>query len=223
MSQVETFCTDIDILTAVGNDYINLCPRHQMLTAGGDGAFAADSRWLLSSASQAFESLGIGVGNVVWLSGPLATYRPPGEMLSVAAVAPEGITLARVGMQIGVLGVPPGPAGGLSGVTFSAPTFYPQREAAAFEIGRVFNLDEYRGVAYSSLYNPRDLRAAAVAYVLFNQYMAMSSLPTADMDTFMSKSEYWKTRYETIMSGIKLRVDTPSGPQTLGRFCRVER
>lgn len=164
------YCTDEDIAVRAKGDYIQLCPEWQKLASGTDGAFASNAPWTLTSSSNNFGSLGVASNNVIQLSGPKPNFVGAGELFAVDSVSGGSVTLRRLNQALNA-GLPPGPALGLSGVTFKIKTFYPDIDNACFDANRFFGIDPGRGTNDpSGLYDPRELRQYCVLTVLQRVY-----------------------------------------------------
>ena len=149
-----------------------LAPSWQCMAKGTDGVFNSGYPWVLNSASVDFLAQGVAPNQVVCLSGPKANYPGGGDLLAIDSVAANAITLRRPYKDLNV-GMPPGPAAGLTNVTFNVTTFDPQIEDASFDIKRRFGIDENITFRDSSwIYDLHDLRMAVVLSVLYDRYTA---------------------------------------------------
>jgi hypothetical protein len=171
------YCTDEDVLVKASGDYVTLAPSWQCMARGADGVFASGMPWVLSSASVNFGTNGVQPNQVVALSGanstPAKTQFPGGgDLLAIDSVSGNAITLRRPYKDLNI-GMPPGPAAGLTGVTFSILTFDPQTASASFDIKRRFGIDENITFRDSSwIYDLQDLRMLTVLTVLYDRYTA---------------------------------------------------
>jgi hypothetical protein len=175
------YCTDEDLAVRATGDFANLCPPWQRLAAGSDGVFDEDDLWTISSASTDFAEAGLAVGHVVHLTLPKSRYGPSGHLYAVSTANLDGtLTLRNVGMAAG-LGVPPGPVGGLNGLTFEVPTFTPQIEEVSYRINRDYRIDALDPDREpADLYDRRELRDLAVLMVLRQQYVMENRSETGD-------------------------------------------
>ena len=115
------WATDETILAECAGDYAILVPRHLRIAQGTDGAIAAGS-WALTSASVPdWETIGLTAGNVATVAVGTKTQ----DTFAIASASGASLTLRRVGCDAGV-GMPPGGASGLTGLTFEVPTTLPQ-------------------------------------------------------------------------------------------------
>src|SRR5271165_1749378 len=159
------YATDEDILVRASGDFVTLAPAWQRMAAGTDGYFNSGQPWVLNSTSVNFATNGVSPNQVVLLSGPKSQYPGGGDLLAIDSVSGNAITLRRPHKDLNV-GMPPGPAAGLTGVTFSITTFDPQTEEASFDLKRRFGIDENITFRDSTwIYDLRDLRIATVLTV----------------------------------------------------------
>jgi hypothetical protein len=128
------YCTDEDVYLEAGVDYFELVPPAQVLARGPDGAIAAASPWVLSSAATDFAAQGVAAGDILRVTPPPgpagATARgalgASGTAFAVDSVAGHAATLRLPGFAPGV-GDPPGdPAANLAGLSYTARTLRPQ-------------------------------------------------------------------------------------------------
>ena len=169
-----SYATDEDILVRASGDFVTLAPSFQRMAAGTDGVFTTGIPWVLSSATVNFGTNGVKPNQVVSLTGPKSSYPGGGDLLAIDSVSTDGtsLTLRRPHKDLGI-GSPPGPAAGLTGVSFSITTFDPQTEEASFDIKRRFGIDENITFRDSTwVYDLRDLRMATVLTVLYDRYTA---------------------------------------------------
>lgn len=223
ISATEVYCGDEDLLIACPAEYPLLVPSHQRQAYGKDGVFAASAggSWVLTSASQAFSTLGVLAGQVCQLK-KTDTYRTP-DLLIVDSVSDSGLTLRRVNQDAGV-GYPPGPESGVSGVEFTVLTLWPQIEDATYHINQVFDLDDQiYGRRYKDLYDPRELNRACVEYVLWNQYLAIAR-QAEDGKSWYVKATHHKGRYEALASRVEIHIQyVRRGANSINRQARVTR
>ena len=159
-TQISTvYATDESIAIRASGDFAALCPDWQKLAAGTDGVFNISTPWVLTSASNDFGS--VSVNNVIQLTAPKSAFRGGGEYLAVESVAPNTLTLRRLG-QSASTGLPPG-LGGVTSVAFTVATLYPQIEEASYDINRRFSIDP--NIPYRSVHASRGkaIRAQPVA------------------------------------------------------------
>jgi hypothetical protein len=168
------YATDEDILVKASGDFVTLAPSWQCMARGTDGAFASGMPWVLSSASVNFGTNGVQPNQVVSLSAPKSQFPGGGDLLAIDSVSTDGtsITLRRPYKDLNI-GMPPVPAAGLSGITFSILTFDPQTASASFDIKRRFGIDENITFRDSTwIYDLQDLRMLTVLTVLYDRYTA---------------------------------------------------
>ena len=216
------YATDEDIALRAPADFAILCPRDQKLAAGSDGTFLPNDPWTLRSASVDFSARGLAPGQVVQLTKPTATFRPPGESLVVVSVAPGAVTLRRKGQPAGA-GQPPGPSAGLAGVEFAIATLGPQIERASYDLNRRYGVDYLvMGRRASDLYDPREVCEAAVLTVLSRQYLAMSRETGDGRDPFAAKALLAKAELDDLLDRVVVRWGSPTVPGSAspatGRF-----
>jgi hypothetical protein len=214
---VPVFCVDEDLLVRASGDYITLCPTWQCLAKGTDGVFAAGSPWSLSSPTVNFAAQGVQGANVIALTGPRSQFPGGGDMLAIDSVSTDGTTLTlRRGHQAPGVGQPPAPAAGLTGVSFSIQTFYPQIEEASFTIKRAFNIDENLPMRTSSwVYDLRDVRILTVLTVLYDRY---TSELRADRGDWMQKIRLIKSQRDEVYGRVEIRwgpLGTSAEPTTI--------
>ena len=131
------YCSDEDILVHAGGDFAMLCPAWQQMAQGTDGVFAPGSPWVLTSASVNFAANGVSPESGRVADGPqdpISRGRPFPRDRSVAG---NSITLRRPYKDLNV-GMPPAPAAGLTGVTFTINTLDPQSAEASYDIKQRF-------------------------------------------------------------------------------------
>lgn len=174
------YATDEDCFNEGGADFGVIVPTSNQIAMGTDGVFASGNLWSLSSASNAFAAQGAAAGQVVQLSG---SKYPRAQYLAVDTVSTNAIGLRRCGMALGV-GMPPGPVGGATGITFQILTLYPQVENTAFELNEQYSLDPnlpgYRSAG--DVYNQRVFRRLTALRVFYLQYMNMNRAKAGDFD-----------------------------------------
>jgi hypothetical protein len=166
------YATDEDVLVKASGDFVTLAPAWQCMAKGSDGVFASGMPWVLSSASVNFASNGVNPNQVIQLTAPKSQYPGGGDLLAIDSVSGNSITLRRPHKDLNV-GMPPGPAVGLTGVAFTITTFDPQIEEASFDIKQRFGIDEnitFRDLSW--IYDLRDLPMLTVLTVLYDRYTA---------------------------------------------------
>jgi hypothetical protein len=176
----QVYCTDEDLAVRALGDYPTLCPEWQKLAYGTDGVLAAGSPWVLSSASNAFASLGVGSNNVVQLTAPKSSFKGAGELFAVDSALGNTITLRRLNQALNA-GLPPGGGIGLTGVEFKVKTFYAQIDNACFDANRFFGIDPNNATnTPAALYDTRELRQFCVLTVLQRLYAEQVRTDTGD-------------------------------------------
>lgn len=201
-STTPVYATDEDIAVRAAGDFLTLCPSWQVMATGTDGVFANGVPWQLTSATVNFESNGVAANQVVWLSGPKSTFPGGGQLLAIDTVVGNAINLRRLHKDLNV-GQPPGPAAGLTGVTFTINTLDPQTEEASFDIKRRFGIDENITFRYSSwIYDLRDLRMATVLTVLKDRYRAETRTDRGD---FAIKANSISRALDEILDRVQVR------------------
>ena len=206
------YATDEDIAVRAPADFPILCPRDQKLAWGADGAISPNSPWTLTSSTVDFSARGLAPGNVVQLLKPVANFRPPGDALVVASVAPFAVTLRRKGLATGA-GQPPGSGAVLTGVEFTANTLGPQIERASYDLNRRFGIDDLvAGRRAADLYDPREIREATVLSVLYRQYVAMSRETGEQQDAFAAKAALLKAELDDLLDRLVVRWGPAGAP-----------
>jgi hypothetical protein len=186
------YATDEDIALRASADFHLLCPKDQNLAWGADGVFNVSDRWRLTSQTVDFLANGLAPGQIVRLTQPVALFKPPGDSLVVAGVAPNAVTLRRKGQPLG-MGQPPGPLEGASQVEFAVTTLGPQIDRASYDLNRRFGIDDLlTGRRSSDLFDPREVREAAVLTVLYRQYLESSRGAEERVDSFALKSQRYQ-------------------------------
>lgn len=182
------FATTEDAAAEASGDFPLLVPEAQVIAQGSDGVIAADDPWVLSS-SVPFEAQGVVSGDVVVLSGDIATaaFREfgSGEIYAVDSVAGSDLTLRIIGEESGI-GEPPGVAADLSSVRFVVPTLRRQLRSASSRIRRELNFDEA-----GDLIAEDDLRDLAVYDVLARLYLAASVAAGDSRDDLANKAKMY--------------------------------
>jgi hypothetical protein len=164
------YCTDEDVALRACGDFQALCPPSQLLASGTDGAFLAGAPWFLTSASVDFAASGIARGHVVQITGPRPFVMGQGPLFGVDSANASGVVLRRLGQATGV-GMPPGPAAGMTGISFAIATVGPQIESCSYDANQQFGIDPAIAVKSPSwLYDQRNLQQWVVLSVLRRLY-----------------------------------------------------
>ena len=196
------YATDENLAIRASGDFAVLCPDWQKLAYGTDGAFAAGSPWVLTSASVNFVSAGVTAQHVVLLRKPATAFKGSGELLAVDSASPAGLTLRRLGSGLN-LGQPPAPAAGLTDVEFVIASLDPQIEEASFDLNRRFGIDpNVAGRSPGDVYDLRDLRQACVLTVLAQRYAAETR---GDHGDFALKLTQVKQELSEVLARLTLR------------------
>jgi hypothetical protein len=194
------YATDEDIAIRASSDYSILVPKDQKIAWGTDGQFKPGCRWDLSSAAVDFFACGLLPGHVVNLTQPVSAFRPPGEFLVVAQIGAGTVKLRRKGQAEGG-GQPPAPPAGLSQVEFSVATFAPQIACASYDLNRRYGIDDLvAGRRTSDLFDPREVREAAVLTVLYRQYTDLCRGPEQYGDSFAAKAHLYKQELDYLLA-----------------------
>jgi hypothetical protein len=181
------YCTDEDVAILAAGDFLNLVPHNQKMGYGTDGVFNSGSPWTLHSASVDPMALQMSVGMAVWLSAPTTTYKSPGDLLFIDAIAANQITLHRPSFLTGV-GMPPGPPAGLTGVTFTVLTVLPQIVRISYNLDQRHAVDDLiYGRRHADQYDPRQLRHGTALNVLHSLYVGMAR-GAKDSDNWWAKA-----------------------------------
>lgn len=193
------YATDEDIALRASADFAILCPKDQCLAYGNDGVLSGD-RWTLTSPSVDFRVNGLAPGQLVRLSQPVGLFKPPGDVFVVSSVVSNAVGLRRKGQAPGV-GQPAGPSGGVSNVEFTVTTLGPQIARASYELNRRFGIDDLiAGHRPSDLFDPQEVREAAVLTVLYRQYLEVSRGARESVDTFTAKSQAYKQELDDLLA-----------------------
>ena len=200
MSTTQTlYATDEDIALRASADFSSLCPRDQKLAYGNDGVFLPGSPWTLNSPTVDFQANGLVAGQLVQLTRPSSSFRPPGETLVVVSVAPGAVTLRRKGQAAGV-GQPPGGHGAVTSVEFLVATLLPQIALASYDLNRRYGINDLiAGRRPADLYDSQEVRAATVLTVLYNQYLDMSRGSSDQPDVFAAKAQNFKQELDDLL------------------------
>lgn len=182
----DLFADDESIWLRAHGDYDEIAPASQRVARGTDGAFAADSRWTLTSSSATFTSSGVAAGMVVKLTtatrGASALFPPSGMSFVVESVDSEtALTLRRPGMAASE-GDPPGPAAGADSITYEVVTVRPQIEFVTYRLRQQYQIDENLSRrAYADLYDPREVEEVCCQRVLGYLYKSAWSEDSGDV------------------------------------------
>ncbi len=190
------YASDEDAYAIGGADFGVIVPENNLIARGVDGAFSSGDLWTLTSASNDFTAQGAKSGQILQLLGPSSTYKQL-QFLAVESVSGSSCILRRAGFVAGI-GVPPGPIGGLIGITFKILTLYPQIENAANDLNDQFGIDE--NIPWRTplaVYDPRQLRRLSILRVFYELYMSINRSKVGD---FADKQKYWQTEYDDTLS-----------------------
>jgi hypothetical protein len=216
------YATDEDVLVKASGDFVTLAPAWQCMAKGTDGVFANGLPWVLTSASVNFGTNGVKPNQVIALTGPKAQYPGGGDLLAIDSVLGNSITLRRPHKDLNV-GNPPGPAAGLTGVTFSILTYDPQIEEASFDLKRRFGIDENITFRDSSwIYDLRDLRIATVLQVLYDRYTAELR---SDRGDWVRKMGHIRNQLSDVTARVQVRwgpYGNSAEPTSIGS-CKLSR
>jgi hypothetical protein len=187
------YATDEDVSLVAASDFVEICPRDQVLAAGTDGVFTVSDRWALRSATVDFAAAGIAPGHLVQLLGPIPPFGTPGDVLAVASVTSGTVVLRRKGLGAG-LGHPPAPAAGLTGVEFLVATLTPQIGSVSEELDRRFGIDaSVPGRRPEDLAASGELREVTILEVLHRRYTDRAGEPDG---VFGAKAERSRVELE---------------------------
>ena len=179
-----------------------LAPVWQCMAKGTDGSFANGMPWVLTSASVNFQTNGVNPNQVVCLSAPKSQYPGGGDLLAIDSVTGNSITLRRPHKDLNI-GMPPGPAAGLTNVTFSINTFDPQSATASFDIKRRFGIDENITFRDSTwIYDLQDLRMLTVLTVLYDRYTAENR---SDRGDWQRKMGHIRNQRDEVADRVQVR------------------
>jgi hypothetical protein len=213
------FCSDEDIARRAEADYMLLAPRSQRMAYGIDGAFSPSNVWTLTSATNNFVTQKVVSNMIVCLTAaiPKGFYAATGTLFAIDSVSSAGATLRGIGLGTGD-GLPPSPAGGLTGVEFRIFTLQPQIVTQTYDLYQRFGIDpNFALLAPSNLYDPTELIEAAVLGVLRKQYAAMSREPD---DTFARKAKDHANAMNEVLDRIVVKMQGQTSPteNILSRF-----
>lgn len=209
------YATDEDIYNVGPGDFGVIVPRSNKVARGTDGVFASNDLWTLTSASSSFVSQGVVAGMIFRLYAPTSAYNPP-EWMAVETVSAHGVTLRRPGLATGI-GLPPGPTGGLTGISFDCLTLKPQIENTAFRLNEQYSVDpSLINRKPSDIYDQRIFRELTALRVLYFQYMTLNRNKLGD---FADKQKHYSDEYDVALASATLRwgATGTSQPPT-GRF-----
>ena len=211
---ITSYATDEDVSLRASADFLHLCPRDQKLASGNDGSFLISDPWTLLSATVSFQANGLKPGQIILLTQPLASFKPPGESFVVQQVSPGSVTLRRKGQAPG-MGQPPSGATGLTQVEFFATTLGPQIELASYDLNRRYGIDDFvAGRRSCDLFDPREVRDATVLTVLYRQYMEMSRGSEERADLFATKARMYKEELSDLLARTIIHWANKSGSPT---------
>lgn len=221
------YATDEDLARFVPHDFAVLQPRAQLVARGADGAFAAvaGGSWAMTSASVAFATRGVQAGMVAVLTKEPAASRPAnwpasGEIVAVDSVSGSTVTFRRIGME-SAQGMPPGPAAGVTAVTFELRTFYPQLEDASYDLNRKLGIvPGLDGSSPTDLEDLRDLRRACCLMVICK---ALPSAMHDQGDRWDTKRKEYAEQLRTEMDSLILRWKGNRGDSTPRLGARITR
>jgi hypothetical protein len=204
------YAADEDLALRASADFAILCPKDQCLAYGTDGSFGSD-RWALQSSSVDFNVNGVAPGQVVRLTQPVTSFKPPGEALVVDSVGAGLVWLRRKGMPSGA-GQPPAPSGGLAAVEFTVTTLGPQVARASDDLNRRFGInDRVPGRRPADLFDLRELREATVLTVLYRQYLELSRGSRDQADVFVAKALAYKQELDDLLARLVLHWSAEPG------------
>jgi hypothetical protein len=217
------YATDEDILVRAGADFITLCPAWQQMAAGTDGYFTAGTPWVFNSVSVNFQNNSVSPNQVLWITGPKSAFPGTvGQLLAIDTVNGSSLTLRRPYKDLNI-GQPPGPAAGLSGISFLINTLDPQTANASFDIKRRFGIDEnIPGRTSSWVYDLEDVRMATVLTVLRERYMQETR---SDRGDFARKAKQMDVELQLILDRVQVRwgpLGNSAEPATLFS-CKISR
>lgn len=196
------YCTDEDIAKKCVSDFAALIPPSAVLAAGTDGIFGQADPWTLSSNSNDFAAQGVAVGNVVQLRRPASVFPGQGQLMAVAAVNGQSVTLRHLGMPTN-RGRAPSPSSGMMGVDFLFGTFGPQIEEGTYDLNQLYNIDDsMAGRRVVDLRDLRPLRRACVDMVLIDRY---SDESRASVGNYADKLATLVNDLSGLKSGLELR------------------
>ena len=159
----------------------------------------------MTSASSAFATLGVAAGMVAQI-----TLGKTVELFAIDAVASSTITLRRKGLNTGV-GLPPGIAAGVTGLTFTINTFIPQIESATRELNRQFGVSSLPGRTPSDLFDKAELRDACVLLLLSRVYLAQARSTGERSDDFAAKAKLFSQEYSDALGRLVIHWNGSSG------------
>lgn len=216
------YCTPEDILIRAPGDFSVLVPDGQTLADGSDGVFDGSDRWTLTSAAVDFEASGVIAGDVCELkyTANKTVFGPEGELFAVESAAGNDLTLRRRGRLAGV-GKPPGPAAGISGVSFRLPDLHAQIEEATESINALYGIDEdVPDSAPAMLYRVRELRQVTVLRTLTLLYGGRSR---GVDDNFDRRNRAIKAEWTELLASTAIHWKSADRPEVSNRFGRIVR
>lgn len=216
------YATDEDVLVKASGDFMTLAPSWQCMAKGTDGFFNSGTPWVLNSTSINFTANGVNPNQVVALTAPKSQYPGGGDLLAIDSVSGNSLVLRRPHKDLNV-GMAPGPAAGLTGITFSITTFDPQLEEATFDIKRRFGIDENITFRDSTwIYDLRDLRMIVILNVLYDRYAAELR---SDRGDWVRKMGHIRNMRDEILDRVQVRWGPYGGsaePSTVFS-CKISR
>jgi hypothetical protein len=206
----ELYCDDDDLLRAAPQDFVRLIPGYQAVARGEDGHVPDGFPLRVASASVDFVASGVRADMVATLRE--SKGQNAADVLVVDDVAVGYLDLRRPGMAAGE-GAPIGTAGVTTGLAFRVLTATAQIRRATDQLNLDYGLDAtIDGKMYSDVYNPNDLREAAVAMVLYSLYSEMApQANTPNAQGWWAKAGEWKKRMEFIAGRSLLRWRDAAG------------
>jgi hypothetical protein len=204
------YATDEHVAIRATADFPVLCPAWQTLASGSDGVISHTTPWVLSSASNTFDTQGVAAQHVIHLTGPRTAFPGGGILLAVDSALDGSVTLRRIAYPLNA-GMPPTRVD-LSGVSFTINTLTPQIESATMDLKKRFMIDEYANTYRMSawIYQGaedayRELRDACVLSVLVDRY-------TAEVRTERGDFALKLTRVRQQLDDVLARVQVRWGP-----------
>jgi len=197
------FSTDVDLLKWEPVLFRELYLPSQTLALGQDGELEGT---VFSSASGAFDEVGISAGHVIYLhdSDNLdGCY----EVVSVDSATELTVSVVRMSTDEEALAPPAG-----SGIDYRISTFEPQAEEVAYGLGQYFGLKISEGEVEDgavNILNSRALRQASVFAVL-SSVMAGSAGGKDDGEGFWMKSSRYREMFCRARARARLEIDKDS-------------
>lgn len=202
--------TDEDVAILGGNDWPELV-RAPVLAIGRDGACAELTPWVLTSASNDFESQGVEASHVCHVElgqAGDATQPYPNAVLAVVSTSAGSCTLKPIGMTSG-LGIGPGHLGDVSSIRFRVATACPVIERVDAQVRR-----DLRIIADTQLFSSDDLKRVVCYGVLRDLCRDRARMIAAEEDDhWAKKAKAWEDAYDKEME----RLKTLYGPTPAAR------